>query len=41
MIRVELLKDKGIVIVTPEGKLEASDFDRTNYENQQYALAAK
>ena len=28
MIRVELLKDKGIVIVTPEGKLEASDFDR-------------
>jgi len=32
MIRVELLRDKGIVIVMPEGRLEASDFDRIGAE---------
>ena len=26
MIDVELLRDKGIAVITPEGRLEASDF---------------
>jgi len=32
MIRVELLRDRGIVVVTPEGKFEAADFDRIGAE---------
>jgi hypothetical protein len=28
MIRLQLLRDKGVVVVTPDGKLQASDFDR-------------
>jgi hypothetical protein len=32
MLHVELLRDRGIVILTPEGKLEASDFERVGRE---------
>lgn len=28
MIKHELLKDKGIIILTPEGRLEATDFEQ-------------
>ncbi|HYC13829.1 MAG TPA: STAS/SEC14 domain-containing protein [Stellaceae bacterium] len=39
MITVELLKEKGIAIVTPEGKLEASDFARIGAAIDPYILA--
>ena len=32
MLNVELLSDRGIAILTPEGKLEASDFERVRRE---------
>ena len=28
MLRIEVVRDKGIVIITPDGKLETADFDR-------------
>src|SRR5262245_2096230 len=28
VLRIEVLRDKAIVIITPDGKLEAADFDR-------------
>jgi hypothetical protein len=28
MLRIEVLRDKAIVIITPDGKLEAADFNR-------------
>src|SRR6478609_6492088 len=31
MLDVELLRDKGIAVITPEGKLEASDFERVGH----------
>ena len=31
MLDVELLRDKGIAVLTPEGKLEASDFERVGH----------
>lgn len=32
MLKIELLSDRGIAILTPEGKLEASDFARVSKE---------
>jgi hypothetical protein len=32
MLDVQLLRDKGIVILTPEGRLQASDFERVGRE---------
>jgi len=32
MLNVELLSDRGIAILAPEGKLEASDFERVRRE---------
>ncbi len=36
MIDVELLRDKGIAVITPEGRLEASDFERVGHEINPY-----
>ena len=32
MLRIEVVRDKGIVIITPDGKLETADFDRLGAE---------
>ena len=32
MLKVELLGDRGIAVLTPQGKLEASDFERVGRE---------
>ena len=32
MLEVELLEDRGIAVITPQGKLEASDFERIGRE---------
>lgn len=36
MLDVELLSDKGIAILTPRGRLEASDFERVGREIDPY-----
>jgi tRNA U38,U39,U40 pseudouridine synthase TruA len=32
MLKVELLQDRGVAVLTPQGKLEASDFERAGRE---------
>src|SRR5688572_4108890 len=36
MLHIELLRDQGIAILTPEGKLMASDFERVGREIDPY-----
>ena len=32
MLKIELLGDRGIAVLSPEGKLEAADFERVGQE---------